>query len=38
MKDKSDIGKNIHKDKWKRIFLFTVSYFNLFYNYDRCNS
>ena len=25
MKDKNGIGKNIHKDKWKRIFLFTVT-------------
>ena len=25
MKDKNDIEKNILKDKWKRIFLFTVA-------------
>ena len=25
MKDKNNVGKNIHKDKWKRIFLFTVT-------------
>ena len=25
MKDKKSVGKNIHKDKWKRIFLFTVT-------------
>ena len=25
MKDKNGVNKKIHKDKWKRIFLFTVT-------------
>ena len=25
MKDKNGVDKKVHKDKWKRIFLFTVT-------------